>query len=59
MSEIQAKLFNTFLAWDNNEIVWFAETEPKVAPEPSTPVLDSLVNEGQLYFELNENNETS
>lgn len=29
MSEIQAKLFNTFLAWDNNEIVWSAETSPE------------------------------
>lgn len=58
MTEIQAKLFNTFLAWDNNEIVWFAETEPKVAPEASTHVLDMLVNEGQLYFNLDESHES-
>lgn len=64
MSEnIQSKLFNGFLAWNNNEIVWFRETTPETTPEtqPEQPpaVLDILVNEGQLYFDLGEHNETT
>lgn len=43
MSEIQAKLFNTFLAWDNNEIVWSAETGAE------TPVDEASV--GQVAVE--------
>lgn len=60
MSEnIQSKLFNGFLAWNNNEIVWFSETTPETQPEQPPAVLDILVNEGQLYFDLGEHNETT
>ena len=58
MHEIQARLFNGFLDWQNNELVWFSETKPETQPEAPLQVLDLLVNEGQLHFNLGGLDET-
>lgn len=49
MSEnIQSRLFNGRLAWDNNDLEWMHLYEAKVEPEPPVKVLELLINDGQL-----------
>lgn len=55
---IQSKLFNGRLDWRNSEVVWFHLYEVKDQPAKPVEVLQLLINDGQLYFNLTDN-ETS
>jgi len=45
---IQSKLFNGRLAWNNDDLVWSHLYEAKTEPEQPTEVLRLLINDGQL-----------
>lgn len=52
MSEnIQSRLFNGRLAWDNNDLEWMHLAEVKDEPEPPVEVLRLLIHDGQLELD--------
>jgi hypothetical protein len=52
MSEnIQSKLFNGRLAWNNDDLAWMHLYAPEAEPEAPVEVLQLLVNDGQLELD--------
>ena len=51
---IQSRLFNGRLAWNNDDLVWSHLYEVPSEPEPPVEVLRLLVHDGQLELDCGE-----